>query len=1010
MVASNELQGPNPTQKAESQARLQAARDYNAQVTQQRENAPSAIKSGSTEDSQVRTEEKQDAQQSYFNGGFAKSAGSNDSFSAQREAALKSGSFDYSAVRSASYSPPPNFVNNQGQRVQRNAPSEVANVLVASNTFGSNVPGQYGNVTSMLTQKSSTAAKVPSSVSGGKVIDLGGTTLTDPSVISDMVNARGSLAQGVSQYKNQGFTFVDVLNDKGTVLASVPIDKAQQTIQDLANKYSGQTLSYQGTKQQSTNPVLRQQVLSEFTSNPSFFKPGGSAVDKTSFAYLQDLSRQGVLLPEDFTQFQGLTTQYNKGVQANNTQVRQQNIQSSVKELGDINTTLTQAQKAGVTSVNIMDAKGNVLGTVNPQNLGQARLQSLKLFTRSGGSQFSYSVAKPETTPGVESRITTYSPSNVLTAFTGGALGTFAEAGLVGLGLVSKLTGKEFTVPGTNTVIKPTGIIAQAESKVQKTFGKETIDKIISGEKVDYSSPIELASLTGLGASILATGGTGALKTVAKAPSVIAELLRSPGIAKTIATKEIQEGPALSQLSKVKGSNTLFEFEQGTEGKSGVLNAKLEQGAIQWVKQENGQYIPVRPQMPKEVKITSGEKEVTTTIPYAVIQASNKGVTSIVTKGVTNLTPQEIAIKGLPPEVAEQMGLKQVAGKGISQVYKGKLTSKNIPILLEEIRVGNIKPGFDVLQYPTKDIAKGRGRYGMMSRSPEMLSSNAFERVTRPNVVRYFESKVELEKEVIPKSTAKSGMSPIGKILQGKGGAGASGKAKTMLSQEEKSLVQSLTKENISSKVANQKASLYQKAITTGTAQVRLTRGRTREEFETIYTTKPGQLGSTRELTRLETKKESVPIIPILENVRSPLLKKEKTSTVLIPKSYETVISKSTGKTSQKQTQVTDQITKQTETYGNKLPSPSPEEPDNKKRFGALVPGLNPLSGGLGKVTKYGSAKSYVGNVPLSSLVGIYKRSEVTYGNASEKLTRSSSGSSNKFGSLSRKNKSPKLI
>jgi len=123
-MADTEVQGGfnHVVEKDMSQARLQAAQQYNAQVQQQRANAPSSLKSGSPEEAQVKAEERQDAQQAFVGGGFNRQGSSKDSFAAQREAALSSGKFDYSAVRSASYSPPPNFVNNKGARVSR--PSE----------------------------------------------------------------------------------------------------------------------------------------------------------------------------------------------------------------------------------------------------------------------------------------------------------------------------------------------------------------------------------------------------------------------------------------------------------------------------------------------------------------------------------------------------------------------------------------------------------------------------------------------------------------------------------------------------------------------------------------------------------------------------------------------------------------------------------------------------------------------------------------------------------------------
>ena len=93
-------------QRAASQARLQAARDYNARVEAQRAKAPGQVQAGSFEDKQIRQQEAQDKEQASFNSNYQQRAESSGEFQAQRDAALKSGRFDYGSVRTSFYSPP----------------------------------------------------------------------------------------------------------------------------------------------------------------------------------------------------------------------------------------------------------------------------------------------------------------------------------------------------------------------------------------------------------------------------------------------------------------------------------------------------------------------------------------------------------------------------------------------------------------------------------------------------------------------------------------------------------------------------------------------------------------------------------------------------------------------------------------------------------------------------------------------------------------------------------------
>lgn len=765
---------------------------------------------------------------------------------------------------------------------------------------------------------------------------------------------------------------------QGTSKATVTTEKAQQILQ-----------AYQAYKQSGGNPAPVSAPKPSPTNSPQI-SISQTQLQKTNaqraeqdLPPLETVSNVKVIQPTRSSyptgpQPEKIVTQSKQEPTISATP-QQLQIQKTQQTINQISSDFTAAKNAGVTKIDVLDSSGKIIGSVNPQNVSQARLQYLNL-TKQGAAQYSYQVPGKAGTNGVTSSLTTYEPKDVLTSFAGGALGSFAEAGLIGLGLVAKLTGKSITVPGTNYTTQPTGIISQAETKVQKTFGRETLDKMLSGEKVDLSNPIALASLAGFGTSIIATGGTGGIKAAISAPSKIVQAIRSPMIAKTIATQELQEGSSLYQLAKVKGSSGTFEFEQASIQKSAKLPdvlkvERLPNGKVQAVK------------VPQQSSATEATKE--PEIPYGVIGTEKAGVTSLVTK-VTNLTPQEVAIKGLPLEVGVKMGLERLPETGSFPVFKGKLTSKNIPILLEEIRTGNITPTFDILQYPTKDIAKGGGRYGLLSRNPEMLSSNAFERVTRPNVIRYFESKVELEKEIKPQTRSI-------KPQTGTGGFSGGGKQTLVreerptvqkLSKEEKSLVQTVTKKEIQ----KQSIPLKSEVIKTSTKQSNYSGLRTQIKTEngqqTVQKQKPTGSVPPKIVQRQQT---------IRQETTNPLLVKTK------PKQSTALIQGQSTKPKQS----TRQANIPQEPFKG---SGKPDIPDKKRNpFGGL-PGFTTQSGALGKVSKGGNRLGYIGNVPLSNIVGMYNRSEVTYGNASRNIKSSTPKGSNKYNSLSSKSKSPKII
>ena len=113
---SNQFQPASPTEKAAAQARLLAAQRENQATIEQRQQAPSSIKTGTPEEAAVRAEAQKAEQQRMVEEHVSRQGSSNDRFAQAREQAIKSGSFSYGSFGT----PIPNsFVTSKGERVER---------------------------------------------------------------------------------------------------------------------------------------------------------------------------------------------------------------------------------------------------------------------------------------------------------------------------------------------------------------------------------------------------------------------------------------------------------------------------------------------------------------------------------------------------------------------------------------------------------------------------------------------------------------------------------------------------------------------------------------------------------------------------------------------------------------------------------------------------------------------------------------------------------------------------
>ena len=532
-------------------------------------------------------------------------------------------------------------------------------------------------------------------------------------------------------------------------------------------------------------------------------------------------------------------------------------------QINQLTSDFAAAKAAGVNEIKVKDVSGNVIGTVNPQNVSQARLQYLNL-TKKGAVSYEYQTVTKEAQNQVTSSLTTYKPSNVITAFTGGALGGFAELGLIGLGLVAKATGKPITIPGTDYTAQPTGIINQAQTKVQKTFGQETLDKIISGQKVDFSNPIELASLAGFGASVIATGGAGGLKTI---PSKIIEALRSPQLAKATATKGLEQTIKF-ELPNTKTSNTLSNLEPS--------------------------------QVRSTSKIGSGGMSSSSSIDFT------KG-------GILSVTSKDVSFT--PSQTTGIFGSTKTIGQGTTGVFKSDLENK---LTTSTPDVRNQKLEYISGGGKNEKSGSSGGKTGTR------FSSKSF--TTNQGNVQQLTRQERLVRETVKPTNPKGRPTNITEV-----------KPVSSLN-----ILSTRTKQVTSSK------------------QLTINDNKIKQKQSTIIIP-----ASIKEKTRVKTEN------PINDT-------KNKIGTNTMSKTS----SKQKTKTSMAIITKTKQVTQNT-SIPNVIKTKNNETniPDKKRNLFGGLPGFNPLSGGLGKVSKGGNRLGYTGNVPITSIVGVYKRSEISYGN-----------------------------
>ena len=121
-------------QKQQAAQRMASIQQQNAAVEEERAKAPSSVAKGSPQDVAIRQQAAQAEQQRMVAQNINRLGNAGSLYQSEREQALKSGSFDYSSVQSAFYSPPSSFVNPKGQTVARTVSPGIAAVTQVSRT------------------------------------------------------------------------------------------------------------------------------------------------------------------------------------------------------------------------------------------------------------------------------------------------------------------------------------------------------------------------------------------------------------------------------------------------------------------------------------------------------------------------------------------------------------------------------------------------------------------------------------------------------------------------------------------------------------------------------------------------------------------------------------------------------------------------------------------------------------------------------------------------------------
>jgi len=484
---------------------------------------------------------------------------------------------------------------------------------------------------------------------------------------------------------------------------------------------------------------------------------------------LEVINEQKKNLPPGQTDF-GLTIQGNFAptITPLTPQERATQKQQFAQSQSELISNLSSAKAKGITSLDITDAAGKVIGTTNPQDLTKARYDILNASLKGPVSvKGQNTTTTTSSTPGkfVDLSKSTYAdlvdlgvakpqtPLDYLNYYGGVAERSFANPIEAGINLVDQTFNSKAKSVGYQPIfnITPTSsdvFFSAANEAARKAGGhgtdirtptqifmegsKQGIDSIIKDPlKASLEIPGDIGQFI-IGGKIAHASTNGVNRLAGK----IGESLTSNSVQKA-AESGLREGQLEFQVAKPKQSN-VFEFEQGTAGKSGKVTDTIPQEFGIGAK---GEKVP-QLNLPEEIVIPNSAGEGQAKVPLAFINPEKGGSTLIARETIQDaLQPNRVLVKGVEPKLADVLGLKPV--KNQEGLYIGSATSENLPLIEGAVDTNKIKPVTDFLEVYTKDFKANPEVFGLFAREPHTLipknENYPFQAFTRPNVIRYYE-------------------------------------------------------------------------------------------------------------------------------------------------------------------------------------------------------------------------------------------------------------------------------
>lgn len=377
---------------------------------------------------------------------------------------------------------------------------------------------------------------------------------------------------------------------------------------------------------------------------------------------------------------------------------------------------------------------------------------------------------------------------------------------------------------------------------------------------------------------------------------------------------------------------------------------------------------------PNEVTLTTKEGQSET--PFGLINLE-KGYTAIVRNEPQNVLPVnkvQLTVEGSSPEETALFG-EYYNGKPLTELkntFLIDLTPENVQKLSEGLAGNVLKQGTDIFVLPTEEFAKQPDLLLHMIRKPNLnqfKAINIISNISRPTVVRTMIARGITRNNLKPKPNTSKPIYTINDLMNTgqKIGAGAAGKAESLL-RETTTTNKGLEVKTISKQ--NKNYNIARNGLGLSNQNEHLV-------FETLaFPPERNQKTSTRlnlktESTLKINNKSSLDILGKLSTKQS-----NKQNTSLITQQSE--ITKQTTKQKLTTTQTTRQTTKTPPPSRTLIPPATPvgllpeQLKSTKKRKKIPIKDLN-----------------FLGNASPADVVGLTKRSDITYGNKlTAKLTR----------------------